>query len=44
MDQTPSIFEILKYFGLEDKIPVKSLTQGIIIYLVKRYYLEINSK
>lgn len=34
-----NISEILKYFGLNPHI-IKSLTQGELQYIIKRYYLE----
>lgn len=43
MCKTPSISEILKYFGLDITL-AKSLSQGQIIYLIKKYYSEIKSE
>ena len=38
-----SLSEILKYFGLFDKVNIRTLTQYQIIILIKKYYSEVIS-
>ena len=37
----PNLSEIIKYFGLEDKISKDDLTSEMIIYLIRKYYSEV---
>lgn len=36
-----TLSEIIKYFGLDNKIDIKKLTQSDIIYLIQKYYSEV---
>lgn len=42
MTTTPSILEILKYFGLDTSL-ARTLNQSQLIYLIKKYYSEVKS-
>lgn len=37
-----SLSEILKYFGLYDKVDITKLTQQNIINLIRKYYIEMS--